>query len=522
MVYENFISYRRSETSLEVKNLYDALKERGFSTFCDIYSLGSGKFTDDIKNAIDNCTNFLLVLGSHSLERCTSKQDWLYKEISEALNKGKNIICVFTEKFDFPDLPDEIDSIKSHNGVFFDIFYFDAFIDKLVSKFLVTENTKTESDDTRDFLIQDGILVKYVGNAQIVKIPNRVTSIGKYAFKDKTRIVKLLFSDNIEAIDEGAFERCIFITHVTLPVSLKRLGKRSFSRCYNLAYVEFGNMLEQIDEKCFSFCERLKYLQLPSSLKNIHPSAFNNCSQLMELHVDPSNEHYTSSSGILYDKNMQQVIKCPENIAQDMIDLPETVKTIGPWSFSKCMKLVSLSFPKALENVMAYAFKDSCNIRSIQLFDQLKEFDTTALDGWNEDQNVIMGKRFHPILKYNIDKKLQDIRNRRNANDEEKFCLIKTAFESEQEAKKMASMLLDKKLIVSGQIKQMDSMYMWDEELCSEREFELTCFTESSLYNEVEMFINEHHSYELCEIICLPISNISKEFGHWISNYIKC
>ena len=54
MVYENFISYRRSETSLEVKNLYDALKQRGFSTFCDIYSLGGGKFTDDIKNAIDN------------------------------------------------------------------------------------------------------------------------------------------------------------------------------------------------------------------------------------------------------------------------------------------------------------------------------------------------------------------------------------------------------------------------------------------------------------------------------------
>jgi hypothetical protein len=119
-----------------------------------------------------------------------------------------------------------------------------------------------------------------------------------------------------------------------------------------------------------------------------------------------------------------------------MIDLPETVKIIGPWSFSKCMMLVSLSLPRGLENVMAFAFKDSCNISSLQLFDQLKEFDTTALDGWNEDQNIVMGKKFHPILKYNIEKKLQDIRNRRNTNDEEKFCLVKTAFESEQEAKK--------------------------------------------------------------------------------------
>ena len=103
---------------------------------------------------------------------------------------------------------------------------------------------------------------------------------------------------------------------------------------------------------------------------------------------------------------------------------------------------------------------------------------------------------------------------------ENKFCLIKTAFESEEEAVRIAKMLLDKKLIVSGQIKEMRSLYMWKDELCDEKEFELTCFTESRLYREVEEFINSHHSYELCQIICIPIANISKGFGNWISSYI--
>ena len=102
---------------------------------------------------------------------------------------------------------------------------------------------------------------------------------------------------------------------------------------------------------------------------------------------------------------------------------------------------------------------------------------------------------------------------------ENKFCLIKTTFESEEEAIKMAKMLLDKKLIVSGQIKEMRSLYVWKDELCDEKEFELTCFTESRLYKEVEEFINRHHSYELCQIICIPITNISKGFGNWISSY---
>ena len=43
---------------------------------------------------------------------------------------------------------------------------------------------------------------------------------------------------------------------------------------------------------------------------------------------------------------------------------------------------------------------------------------------------------------------------------ENKFCLIKTTFESEEEAVNMAKMLLNKNLIVSGQIKEMRSLYV--------------------------------------------------------------
>lgn len=103
---------------------------------------------------------------------------------------------------------------------------------------------------------------------------------------------------------------------------------------------------------------------------------------------------------------------------------------------------------------------------------------------------------------------------------ENKFCLIKTTFESEEEAIKIAKMLLNNNLIVSGQIKEMRSLYVWKDELCDEKEFELTCFTESRLYSKIEEFINRHHSYELCQIICIPITSISKGFGNWISSYV--
>ena len=42
-LFENFISYRRSETLPEVQNIYHALTAKGYSTFCDIYGLYSVK-----------------------------------------------------------------------------------------------------------------------------------------------------------------------------------------------------------------------------------------------------------------------------------------------------------------------------------------------------------------------------------------------------------------------------------------------------------------------------------------------
>lgn len=103
--------------------------------------------------------------------------------------------------------------------------------------------------------------------------------------------------------------------------------------------------------------------------------------------------------------------------------------------------------------------------------------------------------------------------------EENKFCLVKTAVDSEEEAERLAKMLLNNNLIVSGQIKEMRSLYVWNDEYCDEHEFELTCFTESRLYPEVEKFINSRHSYELCELICIPLLNISDRFGNWISSY---
>ncbi len=522
-MFENFISYRRKDSSLEVRNIYDALIKKGYSTFCDVYSLKSGNFDDNIKKIIDLCTNFILVLSQESIDSCTEEDDWLYKEIYEAIEKQKNIVCVFIGDVKFPNnLPESIACLRYQNGIKFDIVYFDSFIAKLISLFLVpnTEVFEEKSSDS-DFLVEKDKIIKYLGRAKNVVIPDGIKIIGEFAFKDKTAIEKISFPDSVRIIEESAFERCLNVSYLILPQSLKIIKKKAFNRCFNVSYVQFNSELEHIEQEAFGYCNKLKNVILNSKLIGIDSSAFNNCSQLASICISDTNEYYTETEGVLYNKDMSVLIRCPEGYRADIVIIPDSVTTIESWAFYKCTKLIDVILPRNIEFVRANAFKDCCNIKSISVFDSIKEFDISALDGWTQNQQVYFSNRCNQVIRYNITKKLKENQVFETTEISQQFILVKTTFESRNEAEDMARMLLDRKLIVSGQISNLHSIYMWNEEVNSEDEVELSCITTSSSYPEIEEFIRRNHSYELCEIICVPIVKTTPEFADWIINYVK-
>ena len=519
--FENFISYRRSETMVEVKNIYDSLKERGFSTFCDIYSLDNGNFGENILETINNCTNFILVVNNRSFDRCTDSRDWLYKEIYKAIEEKKNIVCVFVGDVLFPEhLPNEISPIKSQNSVIFNLRYYDSFIDELTARFLVNEESVTVSDESRDFIIDNGVLLEYIGNASVVNIPSSVIIIGSNAFKDKTRMSKVIFSDNVEVIQDNAFHRCIGLNNIKLSTNVRVIEKKAFIRCSNLTYIELNSKLEKICEEAFSFCSKLKWIKITSNVNIIHSSAFNGCSKLSKFEVEKSNSYFTSVNGMLMDYDKATMIRCPENYSHDIISLPETVVTLEEWSFSKCINIVDLKLPRSLEYIKAYAFKDSYNIGSITLPDSIREFNISAIDGWTVNQRIVFGKKVSPKIKYNIEKKIKESQVSERSVLGCEYILVKTTFESQEEAEMMAKMLLNSKHVVSGQISELKAMYLWEGTVNTEHEYELSCITESSKCYEVESFICNNHSYELCEILVVPVIHTTEAFGKWISDSI--
>ena len=104
MAYDIFISYRRKGAGAGVAGELQAKFENlGYKVFLDVDEIGSGQFPNQIKQAIEECEDFLLVLAPGTLDRCAEEEDWVRREIVLAQDFNKNIIGVGLPGFVMPD-----------------------------------------------------------------------------------------------------------------------------------------------------------------------------------------------------------------------------------------------------------------------------------------------------------------------------------------------------------------------------------------------------------------------------------
>lgn len=97
-----------------------------------------------------------------------------------------------------------------------------------------------------------------------------------------------------------------------------------------------------------------------------------------------------------------------------------------------------------------------------------------------------------------------------------KMIIVQTTFQDKKEAKKIANILLEKKLCACVQISKIKSYYFWDGKLCEDKERLLSIKTKKSCFKKIQREIKENHSYDLPEIIAIPIKKSSKEYKQYV------
>jgi periplasmic divalent cation tolerance protein len=97
------------------------------------------------------------------------------------------------------------------------------------------------------------------------------------------------------------------------------------------------------------------------------------------------------------------------------------------------------------------------------------------------------------------------------------YCVILTTTGNLQEAENMARMLVSRKLAACVQVSGVSSTYMWKGELRREPEHLLLIKTLSSRFGDIQAVILENHSYEVPEIVQLPVEKGLPAYLEWIS-----
>lgn len=102
-----------------------------------------------------------------------------------------------------------------------------------------------------------------------------------------------------------------------------------------------------------------------------------------------------------------------------------------------------------------------------------------------------------------------------------KYIMITTTFDNEEEAKKVINILLEKRLVSCCQLSNITSSYHWKGNIEHSNEYLLQMKSKKELYKEIENEILSVHSYETPQIICYDIIDGYKGYLDWIGEETK-
>ena len=99
-----------------------------------------------------------------------------------------------------------------------------------------------------------------------------------------------------------------------------------------------------------------------------------------------------------------------------------------------------------------------------------------------------------------------------------KYSIIISTCVDKETAKAIAKILVKTRLAVCVQMFPIESVYLWKEKICDEGEIMLFIKSKTGLFDKISAAIREIHSYEVPEIILVPIEGGLPEYLNWLDD----
>ncbi len=271
-----------------------------------------------------------------------------------------------------------------------------------------------------DFIMEHGVLKKYTGSDETVVIPDGITEIGPWAFKDCTSLINITIPDSVNTIQYSAFSGCTGLSGIVLPDSiteidywtfsgcsslasavlpkgLKKIGVGSFMQCASLADVTIPETVETICSAAFAGCRKLTGITIPDSVKSLDGTIFNGCTALASLTLSVS--QYRISDALVLSIDGKTLLFCIPGLATGDIAIPEGTAVIADYAFVGCGNVTGFHIPDSVKTIGNSAFCGCSGLTGLTLPGKVRKIDEAAFQNCTGLTHIIIPDGVRKIHK---------------------------------------------------------------------------------------------------------------------------
>ena len=355
----------------------------GNSVFKSNTSVANLIISENIKSigayAFQGCTNLkrvelpstLISIGEKAFDG-DNKLVHVCSKIKSPLDINENVFSNHAAALYVPD--GTLSSYQAKSGWnLFENFYQGYFVNELFSDgmtFICLKNGEGETVTTNAILTKASVSSSYVSipaSLSVGDVSYKVTTIGKSAFNNSSKLVNLTLSENIKTIEENAFANCLNISVITSLIKVPfDINDNVFSAYTASLYVPISTRSKYQSAKGWkNFSTILEgernETTTDDGMTYIYATGDKTATLVKATTVD---KDFTVRGSFKIGEVTYTVTAIDKSVFKDKktivsLKIEENVKSIGVNAFQNCVNLEKVELPSTITEIGEYAF-DNC------------------------------------------------------------------------------------------------------------------------------------------------------------------